>query len=172
MTIIYKDGDLLEADEKIICHQVNFQGRIDTEMGVRLSKKYPNKQNEGGLAYYYIKSIDAIKELLQKHLGELEPDYWKFIKENGAVYFHREELTKDGKIIASIFGRFSDTTDYDALRNGLIFLRKEAEILDATIAFPHKIGCDTGKAKWKSVKKMIEDIFEDFENDVVIYKLA
>ncbi len=41
MDIIYRQGDLLEAPERVICHGCNAQGKMGAGIAVAIKKRYP-----------------------------------------------------------------------------------------------------------------------------------
>jgi len=145
------EGDILQAPENIICHQVNCQG----VMGSGLAKQISNKWN-------------------------ILPNYKNYIKINGkekvlgtiqliAISFDT------GQYICNIFGQYDYGrdkskiyTDYLALKNALTELCNFARLNKFSIAIPFNIGCGLAGGKWGIVYSVIEDIFQDY--DVTLYR--
>lgn len=46
MSLIYKKGDILEATENIICHQVNVQGCMGGGLAKQIASRYPKVEKE------------------------------------------------------------------------------------------------------------------------------
>jgi len=144
------EGDILQAPENIICHQVNCQGVMGSGLAKQIRARYPTVYN------YY-------KDLCKKN----DPD-----KQLGAVLF----MEFGDKVIANIFGqvnygRSGVFTDYEGLRKGFLSVLYEATEIykNYTIAIPYKIGCGLAGGDWEIVYQMIEEIFKDYE--VTLYKL-
>jgi O-acetyl-ADP-ribose deacetylase (regulator of RNase III) len=147
------EGNILDANEKLICQQVNCQGVMGSGLAKQLKDKYP----------------------------KLYPSYKKFCegcKDNNPRTLLGEFQTvpmPDGKVIVNLFGQFDfgrdkKYTDYDALRNSLeniLFVAKECG--NDSIAIPYNLGCGLAGGDWNIVYKIIEDVFQDY--DVTIYYL-
>jgi len=146
----YKDGDILEAEEKIICHQTNCLGIMGAGLALQIAKKYPEVNKK-----YKDFCIDY---------GE-----WNFLGQTQLVNTH------DGKIVANCFGQqrpgFGKQTDYKALRTCLETVERFASHNNFSVAIPYKIGCGLAGGDWKIVEKMIKDIFEKSTVQLCIYKL-
>lgn len=144
-------GDLLMASEDIIVHQVNCRGKFGSGIALQIKNRFPK-------AY---------------------EDYMSLMTENkdneamlGQVYV---SVINNDKYIAHLFGQFNygydgkRYTNYEALYNGLEYVKDQAQQHNKSIAIPYKIGSDRGGADWDIVYKMIEKIFGDYE--VTLYKL-
>lgn len=70
--------------------------------------------------------------------------------------FAQENFGYDGKCY----------TDYNALKKGLRAIKRWAN--DKTIAIPYLMGCHRGGGDWNVVYKMIEEVFADFDGEVLI----
>jgi len=150
------NGNILNAKEKTICHQVNCMG----VMGGGLAKQIKNKYPEAYREYIWI----------LKHFG-------KQLGHCQLVVCH------DGRIIANLFGQdgFGTDkryTDYDYLKQSFLDLLDQTkkyhliinnEKHPLNIAIPYNIGCGLGGGDWNTVYKIIEEVFEYY--DVTIYKL-
>lgn len=146
------NGNLLDATQKIIAHQVNC-----FTMGSGVAKQLMDKWPQVSDCHRIMCNVyeNNRKDLL----GNCQ-----FIG-----------ITPD-KIVANLFGQYNygtkrDTvyTDYEALSKAFELLSLKAKGMEASIAMPYGIGCGLAGGDWKIVEKMIDEIFNDCE--VVLYKL-
>lgn len=144
--IVYKNGDLLSAQETIIAHQVNCFGVA------------------GGLAGHIFEKWPAAGK-----------DYKQLCERlSGGACLGRATLTgeqEDGHIICNLFGQFFPGADtrYDALRRALSQLSDMMKAVGVEhAALPFRLGCGIGGGDWSVISHMIEDIFK--EQTIVIYK--
>lgn len=166
MTISIKQGNLLDANENIIVHQVNCQGVMGGGVARQIKEKWPTVYK-----HYMRISNTAYKLRIpsEKLLGMV---CWDMV----------QEKIRDGgqdKWIASIFGQLDYNrngerklqTDYDALMKGLIEVANNANQYGESVAMPYKIGCGCGGGDWSKVLEIIYEVFEPLENvDVVLYE--
>lgn len=145
------DGDLLESKCTVIAHQVNCKGVMGSGVAKQIRKKYP----EVYVAYNNFCAQNKDSDML------------------GRVQMVK---TKDGRLVANIFGQKSygsdgkKYTDINALRQCFNILHGHALCNDIrTIAMPYKIGCGLGGGNWEEVLEMIYAIFEDI--DVELWRL-
>jgi O-acetyl-ADP-ribose deacetylase (regulator of RNase III) len=143
------EGNLLEASEDILGHQVNCQSVMRSGIAKSLRDKYSN----------------------------LYPSYKQFCKNhNPHDLLGKCHIVKTGgKYTANIFGQLNygkqkvRYTDYDALREGLISLKVRAVKHNLSVALPWMIGCGLANGDWDVVYKIIDEVFEDYE--VSLYKM-
>lgn len=141
-------GDLLNAKEAYIAHQVNCYGVMGRGVSLQIKNKYPDVFRR----YAAYCSEHRVKNLIGRVL--LIP-------------------TDDGKIICNLFGQqefeFSNRkyTDYAALSKAMKSLEKIVPVGDK-IAMPYMLGCGNSGGSWDIISKLIEDIFK--KHNVVIYK--
>lgn len=140
-----KTGDLLNATEDIIAHQVNCHGAA------------------GGLAYHvFNKYPDA------------ESDYMQMLERLGSkTMLGMTVLTgqqKDGHIIANLYGQYYPGSDFrpDALEKALCNLALFAKNLGKSVALPYKLSCGICGGDWNLVQKIIERTMDGVE--CVIYR--
>lgn len=146
------EGDLLEASEDLIVHQVNCFGYMGAGVAKQIREKWPTVY-EG-----YHALCKASYWCRRELLGSV---YWKCIGYN--------------KYIGNIFGQYNvgpsekRQTNYGALREGLLKVRDFCEGGRYTVAMPYRIGCGNGGGDWENeVLPMIEKVFEGYE--VTLYK--
>jgi O-acetyl-ADP-ribose deacetylase (regulator of RNase III) len=143
------EGNLLDATEDIIGHQVNCKGVMGSGVAKQLRDKY------GGLFREY-------KAYLNTY------GYGKYAL--GKCLF---VSVVDGKIIANLFGQLDygyngQFTSYTAIKESLGLLKSFAVDHKYSVALPYKIGSDRGGADWNEVYGIIDKVFEDYE--VTLYK--
>ena len=142
------DGDILKAEEDIICHSCNCQ----VVMGGGIAKQIKEKYREVYRQYKTLCDRTESKELL------------------GSVQLLGCD---DGKIIANLFGqenygRNGQYTDYDALREALTSIYERAINHKESVAIPYNIGCSLGGGNWDIVYKIIKEVFHDY--DATLYR--
>lgn len=146
-------GDLLEAKEDIIGHQVNCQMKMNSGVAKSIREAHP-------LAFLR---------------------YMKMCENNGALGLPTSEMlgecqfTKSNdKIIANLFGQNfygydkKKYTDEEALFSAFKRLREYAENFELSVALPYMIGCYRGGADWKIVEEYLLKAFDGYE--VTLYK--
>lgn len=144
--IVVANGNILEAEENIIGHQVNCQG----VMGAGLAKQLRSKDER--IYKQYVHYCNTEKHLL------------------GSTQF--VNVAHD-KYVANVFGQYGygrdkQYTDYVALRNGLNRLKDFAKEKWLTVALPHGIGAGLAGGDWGIIYSIIDEVFSDYE--VVLYK--
>lgn len=144
--VIIKLGNLLEAEENILVHQVNSDGIMSAGVAKQIADKFPKVKEE------YIRLCD-------KYLYDYE-------QLRGKV-----DLTQEnGKYIANIFSQTKDFyTDYAAMKIALTTIRDYAEQEQLTVAMPYKIGCGIANGDFNIVLDIISRVFKNYE--VILYKL-
>ena len=140
------NGNILNAGEDIICHQVNVQG----VMG-------------GGLARQLANKYKGLEEEYSKYCNERNNNYEKI---KGKVLY----CIFDEKVIANIFSQEPNfNTDYTVLKIAFENIKKEAKSHKLSICIPYGIGCGIANGDWNQVYKIIEEVFSDYK--VTLYKL-
>lgn len=150
--IVY--GDLLEAKEDILGHQVNCQGKMNSGVAKSIREKYP-------YAYHmYMKKCEANSKLNQETSNLL-----------GKLQIATVETDKH---VANLFGQNfygydkKKYTDEEALFSAFKRLREYAENFELSVALPYMIGCYRGGADWKIVEEYLLKAFDGYE--VTLYK--
>lgn len=144
--VTIKRGDLLEATETVIAHQVNCFGMAGG-LAAAVFKKYP----DAGSDYQQIVNRFPYKNML---LGL-------------AVMTGQH---KDGHIICNLFGQMNPGADYNpaALRKALTLLADMAKSGGYSVALPYKLSCGIAGGNWDEVQAIIGHTMEGVE--CVIYK--
>lgn len=147
-------GDLLQATEDIIGHQVNCQGKMNSGVAKSIRQKYPK-------AY----------------------EVFERVSRNFTNSGRQEDLlgktqiigVDDTKYVANLFGQFNYGYDGNKYTNelklyeSLKVLRDYAESGNLSVALPYQIGCFRGGGDWATVEGYILKAFEGYE--VTLYKL-
>lgn len=145
-------GDLLNAKENLLVHQVNCQG----VMGAGIAKQLKNRYPEVFTSYFDVCSRFQDKSNLLGKVQVVKVD------EKRAVVNLFGQLS---------FGRQNKIyTDYEALKDGFTKIKSMMVENNLSLAIPYGIGCGLGGGDWNAVYELIEEIFKDQE--VTIYKLA
>lgn len=159
MSVTIVQGDILDAKENLILHQVNCKGVMSSGLAKQIRDKWPGVYEE----YRWACEAASIEKnvfnprLLGKTLYcSVGPAQW-------VVNLFGQEG----------FGREKDRiyTDYDALKGCLLSIHDSAWRCGWSIALPYGIGCGLGGGDWNSVVfPMILDIFENSDVEVKIYR--
>ena len=155
MEIIYKTGNLLDAQTDVIAHQVNCQGVMGSGVAKQIKEKWP--------------IVFELYSQFWDYEGEGEKCLGKCLMVDISCGF--------GKWIANLFGQDfygldRRYTNYEALYTSLESLKKqmEQEFL-ISVAFPYKMSSDRGGADWNIVLAMIESVFKNTDITIEIWKL-
>lgn len=156
----YKVGNLLDAPQICIAHQVNCQGVMGSGVAKAIKEKYP-KAYEHYKRYCDIKSS---KELL----GTSQEVYCKIGERTVINLFGQQFYGYDGCCYTSYVAL---TTALDgAFKLVVSENRNYGDPLE--IAVPYKMGCDRGGGDWKIVSKILEELSDKYDVDVYIYSLT
>lgn len=144
--VIIKSGNLLQAEEDILIHQVNVDGIMGGGVARQIAINYPKVENE------------------YKNFCDNHDNNYELLK--GKVCL----ATENKKFIANMFSQKKDfNTDYDAMETALISIRNFAEPKKLSVAMPYKIGCGIANGDFSIVLDVISKVFKDYE--VTLYKL-
>lgn len=150
-----KDGSILDCDERVVVQSVNHKQVMGAGLAKQIRDKYP------GIYDGYVKYCKMYD--------------FPHIRHYGYIYKY---FADDGKIICCVFGqenygRDKKYTDYEALRNGLVSVKDfNSAFWFSDIAIPYGIGCGLAGGDWKVVSKIIDDVFYNYEFDVILYKFG
>ena len=148
--ITIKTGDLLQAEETIIGHQVNCYGAVGG-LACAVFEKWPDAEND----YYQL--VDRCH------------DGWGLER----TLLGMAQLTgqqKDGHIIANLYGQLLPGEDYrpDALKKALMSLGDIARAMNWSVALPWKLSCGICGGDWNEVQQIIKRTMKDV--NCVIYR--
>lgn len=143
--LIYKTGDILQATENIICHQVNEDGIMGGGLALQIAKSYPKVEQQ------YKKYCDLYKDYLYGS--------------------YQVEKIGDKKYIANCFTQrnfITNLKDIDQVFRGLL---ESCKLNEFSICIPFKYGCGIANGDWNKVSKMFEKLSNEYGLDISIYKL-
>lgn len=131
--VTIKHGDLLEATEDIIAHQVNCFGVVGG-LAADIFKKWPNAELD------YLQLCQRAKPWSIRGLAQVTGQQ------------------KDGHIICNLFGQYHPGCDYnpEALESALFMLSDLAKTFNLTVALPFGLSCGIAGGTWSEVQKIIE----------------
>ena len=138
------EGDLLDIDEGLICHQVNICGVFNAGLAKQIRDKYPivfecyNKRYKSNL--WTLGDVQAVKVT--------------------------DTLTVANIAAQATYGRSGLHTNYDALKQGI---KKIADKFKGQIYIPEKIGCGLAGGDWEIVFDMIE---KELPQAIIIRKIG
>jgi len=143
--LIYKTRDLLEADENIICHQVNTYSTMGGGLALQVAKKYPQVEKE-------------YKEFCNGFKGNLLGKY-------------QACRIANKKYIVNCFTQDKFNTDYEALEQVFTGLLESCKENNFTIAIPYMMGCGIAEGNWNKVTEILGKLSNEYEIDINVYKL-
>jgi len=149
------NGDLLEAKEKVICHQVNCQNAMGSGVAKAIYSVYPEVKEE------YHKRCDQIpkRNLL------------------GSIQVVPIKSSTNHKMVINIFGQYDygrkkkQYTNYHALKHAFTLINDMVEsgtLLESELAFPHCFGCGLAGGDWAVVEDLMLKYMPSV--DITIYK--
>ena len=141
------DGDLLNDDYEIFCHQVNCQDVMGGGLAKQVKVRYPEVYN-------------TYHERVPKYLG-------------GVDWIH----THDARICVNMYaqdyyGYGARYTDYMAFANCLSELEDYLCSVpkEYRVAFPYRIGCGLGGGDWNVISALLIDFSSHIKQDVYIVR--
>ena len=156
MEIVYKTGNLLDAQTDVIAHQVNCQGAMGSGVAKQIRDKW-SRVYDSYVSYCY-DYITCTHELL----GECQ-----LVQIN------------DHQYVANLFGQNyygrddKRYTSYDGIYDALTSLA--VQMMDngmESLAIPYKMSSDRGGADWNVILAMIESVFKNTDITIEIWKYA
>lgn len=140
-----KTGNLLNAKEDVIAHQVNCYGAAGG-LAAAVFRKYPVAEND------YLQLIDRMQPKALLGMAQLTGQQ------------------KDGRIICNLYGQLKPGADYrpDRLEQALQQLAATARIMNWSVALPWRLSCGICGGDWDEVQKIIERTMEGVR--CVIYR--
>lgn len=144
-------GDLLNAREAAICHQVNCQNMMGAGIAKAIYTKWPEVKSE------YHRFCDGQRP--QNLLGKVQ-------------IVELNEFPAGNKVVLNIFGQLNCGRDricytqYDALAAAFDMINNHVAAFK-TVAFPYGFGCGLAGGDWQQVEKlMLEHLYNV---DVTVY---
>ncbi len=141
-------GDLLEAKEDFICHQVNCMSAMGSGIANQIADKWPQVKT---LYLSKCQMFDDRRLLLGK-VQSIKIDEHQYVLNIFSQYTYGSDKN-------TVY------TNYPALQKALYLAR----LPDKSYAFPYHFGCGLANGDWTTVRSLIEKILA-YDHEVVIYK--
>jgi O-acetyl-ADP-ribose deacetylase (regulator of RNase III) len=155
MKIIYKTGNLLDAQTDVIAHQVNCQGVMGSGVAKQIREKWANVYTA------YKAEYDLFTDLNKPLLGNCQ-----LVQVN------------DHQYVANLFGQDKygydnkRYTSYDGIYDALVSLASQMKDNNMnSVAFPYYMSSDRGGADWSIISLMITAVFKHTNVQIEIWKL-
>lgn len=133
-------GNILNIQEGIICHQVNCKGVFGAGLALQIRDRYPQ----------------AYKQYIQYHnVGKLQlgEPFYGWVSDKVVIYHLPAQYS---------FGRTGQHTDYNALRKCLDTIEnKLIDLPEMPVYIPYNMGCGLGGGDWEIVSGIIEETLPD-----------
>ena len=164
--IKFVKGDLLDATEDVIMHQVNCQGVMNSGVAKQIREKWPEvfEQYQSFCCACGMQNCDPLGRV---QIAEINSPNIASKRQFVANIFAQRFYGYNGK-------RFTDDDAFrSAVRDLGLILRcaKETQAFmhsSPSVAAPYKIGCGLGGGDWDTILEIIEEELGDF--NVVIYQ--
>ena len=153
--IVFKYGDILTTELRVICQQVNCKGVMGKGLAKQIRDKYPEVYNQ------YKKFVDVHITQGDKLLGMIQGCTTNDNTHAIANLFAQEN-----------YGNNGNYTDLSALKEALeelvylgnLSLKEDNEPIN--YAIPYNIGCGLGGADPELVHEILNEVFKDYEGTV------
>lgn len=153
MIDIIKGGNLIEAPEFVIAHQVNCQSAMGSGVALAIKNMYPKHYAD------YMKD----KRTPEQKLGTILFTY--NIKPQKFIYGLYGQLHYSNRSVCN--------TDYNALESSLKYMicdaNSQGQVDD--FALPWGIGCGLAGGDWKIVKNILTNISNEYSVNFHLYDL-
>lgn len=167
MELVYKSGNILDTDDRIIAHQVNCMGRMGSGVAKALNDEFPELFED---------YIEYLRTRQERVFGSC---YIHIAHDRNSVCrsdHHTEPIIPIA--IANLFGQRNygrdgkQYTNYQALESALKQMRRSI-LYNRDYWYPNeqvrlstvRLGCGLGGGSWDVVEPMIQDIFK---NDIIL----
>lgn len=155
MTLIkIVNGDLLDAEENLIIHQVNCMGKMNSGVAKAIREKWSKVYDRYSLMCENYVSLELLGQVQSVLVNKDNRQYV-------INMFSQHEYGYSGE-------RY---TNYEALYRCLEQVANVARSHNFSVALPYNMGCDRGGANWNIVYTMIEEVFKNHTQPIVIYNL-
>ena len=150
--VTIKEGNLLDATEKVIVHACNAQGAFNSGVAKGIRERYP-------IAYKEYKNF--LQETTDNPMGKVVI----------AIDCKQDKIIMNC-ITQSNFGYDGERyTSYQAVIDSLTKVFQACKIAHYNIALPYGMCSVRGGAKWEYIYNLICMLSEEYDVDVTIYKL-
>lgn len=152
-SFIIRDGDVFDATEPVIVHQVNCMGVMGSGIAKAIKERYPDH-------YKYYKKVCSIVD--NHKIGDRH------------VLLGRYFITTHcDRKIAGVFGQYRYSHSGEMCTNPIALERGIRSVCTKydSIAIPYLIGCGLGGASIGEIEYRLTNITEDMNVTIVAYKL-
>jgi len=159
--LIYKEGNLLLAkDVDVIGHQTNCQNTFGSGIARTIREMYP-------VAY------EADCSAARANVNTLGRFSVGYIPANNDISSISRIYNLYGQ---NLYGKGTRQTNYDALYSALEgmaddLIENDMDLPLPSVGFPFQMGSFRGGGNWDIVSRLIEVAFDDYANDVIVYRL-
>jgi len=142
--LIKKKGDILKAEENIICHQVNEDGIMGGGLALQVATQYPH----------------------------VEKEYKEFCEKFNGILYGQYQVVKigDRKYIANCFTQRNFETNLKDIKQVFRGLLESCRLNHFTIAIPYKYGCGIANGDWKEVSELFDMLSTENGVDISVYE--
>jgi O-acetyl-ADP-ribose deacetylase (regulator of RNase III) len=159
--LIYREGNLLLAkDVEVVGHQANCQNTFGSGIARTIREMYP---------VAYEADCSAARQKVNT-LGRFSVGY---IPTDNNISSISRIYNLYGQ---NLYGKGTRQTNYDALYSALEGMahdltENDMDLPVPSVGFPYQMGSFRGGGSFDIVSRLIEVAFDDYPNDVIIYRL-
>jgi len=159
--LIYREGNLLTSREIGCCaHQANCQNTFGSGIACAIREMYP-------VAY------EADCSAARANVNTLGRFSVGYIPVNNDISSISRIYNLYGQ---NLYGKGTRQTNYDALYSALEgmaddLIENDMDLPLPSVGFPYQMGSFRGGGNWDIVSRLIEVAFDDYPNDVIVYRL-
>lgn len=146
--IIIKHGDILQAKENIICHQVNVQGIMGGGLAKQIANTYPDVERK---YQQYCKECNY---------GELMIGDYQAISVGSHKY-----------IINCFTQKPNFDTDYEAIKRVFSGLLESCKKNGLSLAVPYGYGSNIANGSWSKISQIFDELSDEYNVPIVVYRL-
>ena len=162
--VLVVNGDILDAKENFICHQVNCMGVMGAGLAKALYTKWPQVKSE--YLSFYNSRIESCKGKVDLY----------FARRSLLGSYQLVEINEhtDPRFVVNIFsqygyGRNECHTDYSAISRAINFLFYGYPT--GTYAFPYGFGCGLAGGDWDTVFHLISLLADKHQVYCTFYRI-
>ena len=144
--LIYKKGDLLQAIEDIICHQVNEMGVMGGGLAKQIADTYPEVEEE----YMNYSQGRSPSELL-------------------GLSLICDTHSNNQQLIANCYTQDDMNTRLDLIEKVFDQLLRYCKEGSFTIAIPYGYGCGIANGDWSEVSALFYELSQKHQVDIAVY---
>lgn len=147
------NGDLLDAEENLILHQVNCKGKMNSGVAKAIRGKWGEVFRDYKSLTDHATPSELLGTIQIVGVGN---------KQAVVNMFSQDSYGYDGE----------RHTNYEAIYKCLEEVARVARRYNLSVAIPFAMGSDRGGASWSIVYAMIEEVFKNHRQPITIYRLG